>query len=91
MLPHGIIFVARHEHADAPHAVSLLRPRRKRPRRRRAAEKRDDIAPSHFATQGHQAGYRGQTYHIWPRQCSGRRRLAPPEIPAAHARSRPGR
>jgi hypothetical protein len=30
----GIVFVARHEHADAPHAVALLRPRHHRPRRR---------------------------------------------------------
>jgi putative ABC transport system substrate-binding protein len=26
-LRHGIVFVARHEHADAPHPVGLLRPR----------------------------------------------------------------
>jgi hypothetical protein len=30
-LLHGIVFVAPHEHADAPHAVALLRPRRERP------------------------------------------------------------
>ena len=40
----GIAFVVRHEHADAPHAVALLRPRRERPGRR-AAEKRDELAP----------------------------------------------
>ena len=34
------------EHADAPHPVRLLRPRRERPRRRRAAEQRDELAPS---------------------------------------------
>jgi len=44
-LPHGIVFVKRHEHPDAPHAVALLRARRKRPRRR-AAEERDELAPS---------------------------------------------
>jgi hypothetical protein len=33
-LLHGIVFVVRHEHADAPHAVALLRPRHHRPRRR---------------------------------------------------------
>jgi hypothetical protein len=35
----GIVFVAGHEHADAPHAVALLRARRERPRRR--ASERD--------------------------------------------------
>jgi hypothetical protein len=30
----GIVFVDTHEHADAPHALTLLRPRRERPRRR---------------------------------------------------------
>jgi hypothetical protein len=40
--------VARHEHADAPHAVALLRVRRQRPRRR-AAEERDERAPSNHS------------------------------------------
>jgi hypothetical protein len=40
-----IIFVVRHEHSDAPHALALLRPCRERPRRR-AAEKRDELAPA---------------------------------------------
>src|SRR5262249_42494322 len=44
-LRHGIVFVARHEHADAPHAVALLRARRERPRRR-AAECGHEITPS---------------------------------------------
>jgi hypothetical protein len=43
-LKDGIVFVARHEHADAPHARALLPPRWHRPRRR-AAEKRDELAP----------------------------------------------
>jgi hypothetical protein len=43
-LHHGLVFVVRHEHADAPHAVALLRPRRKRPRRCHTAEKRDRLA-----------------------------------------------
>src|SRR5262245_47583536 len=38
------------EHADAPHPLALLRARRERPRRRRAAEKRDEFAPSHSIT-----------------------------------------
>ena len=36
-----------HKHADAPHPLGLLRARRERPRRRRAAEKRDELAPLH--------------------------------------------
>ena len=36
-----------HEHADAPHPLGLLRARRERPRGRRAAEKRDELAPLH--------------------------------------------
>src|SRR5262249_11434407 len=35
-----------HEHADAPHAI-VLRPGRERPRRRRAAEQRDELASLH--------------------------------------------
>jgi hypothetical protein len=38
-----IVFVEPREHADPPHAVALLRARRERPRRR-AAEKRDELA-----------------------------------------------
>jgi hypothetical protein len=37
-LHHGIVSVAHHEHADAPHAVALLRARRERPRRRANVE-----------------------------------------------------
>ena len=37
-----------HQHADAPHPLALLRTRRERPRRRRAAEQRDELAPSSF-------------------------------------------
>jgi hypothetical protein len=39
------VFVAPHEHADAPHAVALLRSCRERPCRS-AAEPSDEIAPS---------------------------------------------
>jgi hypothetical protein len=35
----------RREHADAPHPLALLRTRGERPRGRRAAEKRDELAP----------------------------------------------
>src|SRR5262252_8623409 len=47
-LCHGIVFVPRHEHADVPHAVALLRTYRDRPRRR-AAEERDELAPLHHS------------------------------------------
>jgi hypothetical protein len=40
----SIVFVIGHEHADAPNAVALLRPRRKRPRRR-APKPCDELAP----------------------------------------------
>ena len=39
-----------HEHADAPHPLALLRARRERPRSRRAAEQRDELAPLHSIT-----------------------------------------
>jgi hypothetical protein len=39
----GIVFIAQHEHADAPHALALLRSCRQRPRRR-TAEERDRLA-----------------------------------------------
>jgi hypothetical protein len=41
-----IVFVVRHEHADPPHAVTLLRSRHHRPRRR-ARKPRDELSPSH--------------------------------------------
>src|SRR5262249_35208016 len=41
---------ARHQHADASHRPGLLRARRERPCRRRAAEERDEFAPSHSIT-----------------------------------------
>jgi hypothetical protein len=37
-----------HEHADAPHALTLLRARRERPSRRRTAKQRNELAPSHL-------------------------------------------
>ena len=44
-----IVFVAPYEHADAPHAVALLRVRHERPGSR-AAQERDDPAPIHSIT-----------------------------------------
>src|SRR5262245_14338579 len=38
------------EHADAPHPLGWLRPRRERPRHGRAAEKRDELSPLHSIT-----------------------------------------
>jgi hypothetical protein len=38
------------QHADAPHPIALLRACRERPRRRRAAEKRYELAPLHSIT-----------------------------------------
>jgi hypothetical protein len=40
-----IAFVPRHEHADPPQPAGLLRACRERPRGRRAAEQRDELAP----------------------------------------------
>ena len=42
----GIVFVAHHEHADAPYAVALLRARHERPCCR-TAEERDELPPPH--------------------------------------------
>ena len=38
------------EHADTPHPLGLLRSRHQRPRRRRAAEQRDELAAFHSIT-----------------------------------------
>src|SRR5262245_33772556 len=43
-----------HEHADAPHALALLRARGERPRGR-AAEQRDEVAAPHSMTSSAQA------------------------------------
>jgi hypothetical protein len=42
----GIVFVASQEHADAPHALGLLRACGERPRRR-APEPRNELPPPH--------------------------------------------
>jgi hypothetical protein len=41
----GIVCVAPHQHADAPHAVALLRIRQERPRRD-APDPRNELPPS---------------------------------------------
>jgi hypothetical protein len=43
----GITFINCHQHADAPHPLTPLRVRRERPRSRRSAEQRDELAPFH--------------------------------------------
>ena len=50
-----------HEHADAPHPLGLLRARRERPRRRRTAEQRDELAPLHSITSSARASSVGGT------------------------------
>src|SRR5262245_23664930 len=39
-----------HKHPDPPHPLALLRPRRERPRSRRAAEQRDEAAAPHYSS-----------------------------------------
>ena len=50
-LPFRIVRNLAYEHADAPRPLTLLRPRRKRPRRR-AAEQRDELAAPHIRAWG---------------------------------------
>src|SRR5262249_46885101 len=47
-LPLRIVFVERHEHADLPHALARLRPRRERPRDRRANQAANKFATPHM-------------------------------------------
>jgi hypothetical protein len=43
-LSFGIVLGVEHQHADPPHPIGLLCVRRQRPRSRRAAEERDELA-----------------------------------------------
>src|SRR6516162_9021674 len=45
-----IVLGEAHQYADPPHSVGLLRPRRERPRGRRTAYKRNEIASVHSST-----------------------------------------
>src|SRR5262245_65312531 len=45
----GIALVQRHQHADAPYPLALLRVRHIWPRRRRPAEQRDEVPPPHHS------------------------------------------
>jgi hypothetical protein len=71
-LPHGIVFVARHEHADAPHAVALLR-RLSHVCKRTAMEKADDRCRSLLGVRHHRPRRRA------PEPCD--------EFPPPHPRS----
>ena len=42
----NIIVRSQHYYGEAPRTLGLLRPRRERPRDRRAADERDELAPS---------------------------------------------
>src|SRR5262245_26494113 len=53
-----------HQRADTSHALALLRPRRDRPCRSRAAEQRDELAPDHSITSSARASIVGGT--SWP-------------------------
>src|SRR5262249_19337138 len=55
-----IVRTAVHEHADAPHALALLSACSERPRRR-AAEKRDEVAALHSITSSARASSVGGT------------------------------
>src|SRR6516164_7930977 len=48
--PSRIALVRTQEHADAPHPLWLLPARRERPRSRRAAEQRNEVAAFHSIT-----------------------------------------
>jgi hypothetical protein len=60
-LTFGIIRGDWHEHADASHALALLRMPCKRPRSRRTAEKRDELAPLHVCPQAQESIVSAQT------------------------------
>src|SRR5262249_52358575 len=49
-LPDFIVLGKAHDHADAPHPLALPRASRERPRSRRAAEQRDQLATFHSIT-----------------------------------------
>jgi hypothetical protein len=49
-LSFGIVLGVEHQHADPPHPIGLLCVRRQRPRSRRAAEERDELAAPHSRT-----------------------------------------
>ena len=56
------------EHADAPHALALLRARRERPCRRAAAEKGNELPSPHGIVPGEPRGMR-KYYQTSPQKC----------------------
>ena len=56
-----IIRSSRQKYPDAARGLALLRARRERPRRRRAAEQRDELAPLHSITSSARASSEGGT------------------------------
>src|SRR5262249_32663508 len=61
-LAFGVILCQpRNQHADAPHPLALLRARHERPRRRRAAEQREELAALHSITSSARASNVGGT------------------------------
>src|SRR6476659_5988606 len=56
-----VIFGEAHKHTDTRHALTMLRARRERPRRRCAAEKRDELtAAAHSITSSARASSEGE-------------------------------
>src|SRR5262245_7023186 len=53
-----------HQHTDPPHPLALLRAPRERPRRRRAAEERDELAAFHSITSSARASSVGGTLRL---------------------------
>ena len=69
--PSGSSAALAHEHADPPHPLGLLRARRERPRRRRAAEQRMNsrrLTRSPRSARARSIGYlaRRNTTTVWP-------------------------
>src|SRR6266478_5611078 len=60
-LKYGIVRGRGLQHADAPHALALLRTRGEGPRNRRAADERDELAPLHSITSSARASSVGGT------------------------------
>jgi len=54
------IVCSQHQYGDTPHTLGLLRARRERPRRCRAAELRDERAPLHSITSSARASRSGE-------------------------------
>src|SRR5262245_59264084 len=57
----GIVLRSRHQHADPAHPLRLLRVPGERPRSRRAAEQRDELATFHSITSSARASSGGGT------------------------------